>query len=348
MTDSALPEPLQTLALPDDALLLEWPVGEASSPRELAVLGLQQAMAQRNLQLPLGPQLDLTNPERLLSLNRFAVQLVCAGLMADQLPLPVAPWRDATTAPQLLLAALVDEEDGVVHFAGALTATEVQQAVQPAGQGFTLEITAFKGGVDRLFSLVQLLEPEALPRLALSPPEVEGLEVLRRTALQVIDWLSGQVDPALQALGAAVLPAPTAQAAYRSADSIGEMADLEQALAVLEVPLGLDAAGQLCSGTTARQALERFRLLLIPTATSTAANPQPDGLLLRLEPTLQADLLPDGLILQASQGAVQQSMAATNSSRLDLRLSNAAGLISVSLNYPGSSTLQIPPLQLPL
>ena len=60
------------------------------------------------------------------------------------------------------------------------------------------------------------------------------------------------------------------------------------------------------------------------------------------------DLLPDGLSLQAQQGSVQQSVAASASSRLDLRLANAAGLISVSLRYPGSAVLQIPPLQLPL
>ncbi|MCP9878060.1 hypothetical protein [Cyanobium sp. A2C-AMD] len=352
MTDSALPEPLQTLALPDDALLLELPAAGAS-PRELAVLALQQSMAERRLQLPLGPQLELASPERLLNLNRFAVQLVCGGLMADQLAVPLAPWAEATTAPQLLLAALVDEEQGVVHFAGTLTATELQQAANPAADGLWLQVSALKGGVDRLFTLVQLLEPEALPRLAINPPELEAMAVFRRTAVQVLDWFAGQVDPALQALGAALLPAPAAQAAFRSLQAIEEIGDLQQALAVLELPLGIAGDGQLCSGTAAEQALERFRLLLIPTTSNPAAPGQPasslpDGLLLRLEPTLREDLLPDGLSIQVQQGAVQQSVAATASNRLDLRFSNAAGLISVSLRYPGSAVLQIPPLQLPL
>lgn len=353
MTDSALPEPLQTLALPDEVLLLGSPAA-GTSPRELAVLALQQAMAERRLQLPLGPQLELGNPERLLNLNRFAVQLVCGGLMADQLGVPLAPWAEASTAPQLLLAALVDDEEGVVHFAGTLTATELQQAARSAADGLWLPLSSLKGGVDRLFTLVQLLEPEALPRLAIQPPEPESLAVFQRTAAQVLDWFSGQVDPALQALGGALLPAPAAQAAFRSLQSIGELSDLERVLAVLELPLGIGADGQLCSGTAAEQALERFRLLLIPTTSNPAAPGQPasslpDGLLLRLEPTLQGDLLPDGLSLQAQQGGVQQSVAASaSSSRLALRLSNAAGLISVSLRYPGSAVLQIPPLQLPL
>lgn len=352
MTDSALPEPLQTLALPDEALLLEAPAAGTSS-RERGVLALQQAMAERRLQLPLGPQLELANPERLLSLNRFAVQLVCGGLMADQMAVPLAPWAEASTAPQLLLAALVDDEEAVVHFAGTLTATEVQQAARFAADGLWLPLASLEGGVDRLFTLVQLLEPEALPRLAIQPPAPDPLAVLQRTAAQVLDWFSGQVDPALQALGGALLPAPAAQAAFRSLQSLGELSDVDQVLAVLELPLGIGADGQLCSGIAAEQALERFRLFLIPTtrnpgAVSQQGSPLPDGLLVRLEPTLQGDLLPDGLSLQAQQGAVQQSVAAAASSRLDLRLSNAAGLISVSLRYPGSAVLQIPPLQLPL
>lgn len=340
MTDSALPEPLLTLAIPAEALLLEPASG--SSRRELAVAALQQAMARRQLPLPLGPEQALHDPERLLILNRFAVQLLCAGLLSDELLLPRAALGDASMAPQLLLLALVDEEEGVVQFAGTLTATELQRSAQARADGLCVPVEAFRGGVDRLFTLVQLLEPAALPPLP-SPS---------RAGVSIGGWLAGQLDAAWQLLGGVLLPPPPEQLAFRSA-SMGLTAgsdDLGEALAVLQLPLGLDASGHLCSGSAAETAIERFQLLLIPTARPLPAGRTgaPDGLLLRLEPSLQGDLLPDGLTLHVQQGAVQQSVAASGSTRLDLRLGSSAELISVQLHYPGSPVLALPPLQLPL
>ena len=132
MTGSPLPEALETLAIPDEAIVVEG-AERCKSSRELAVSALQHALRERRLALPLGPALDLNNPERLLSLNRFSLQLLIGGIAADQLAVPLAPWQQEGGAPQLLLAALVDEESGVVVVQGVLTGQELQGVAQSQG-----------------------------------------------------------------------------------------------------------------------------------------------------------------------------------------------------------------------
>ena len=341
---SALSEPPDAFPIPDGAVVLEpWRPWDEWSPRQLAVEALQQAMAERLLQLPLGPQADLTNPERLLLLNRFAVQLVCAGVFSEELAIPIEPWRCAATAPQLLVAALVDGENGVVHVPGVLTGNEWLEAVRGAerrGSGgaetAAMNVEVFRGGIERLFTLVQLLEPAALPRLALPS--------LTRAAVQVRDWLSGQLDDLLVGLGGTLQPAFLA-ADFRSgaggARRGGADDGPDQALALLTIPLGINPEGQLVSGEAAAPCIERFRLLLIPSGVN-----QPDELLLRLVPELEGDLLPVNLVLRASQGELAQSLSVALSSQLDLRFPASEALIEVSLTYPGSTPLVLPPLQL--
>lgn len=337
MTASALPEPLEAFPIPDGAIVLDEQLIAGLSEREIALAALRQAMAQWQLALPLGPERDLADPDRLLILNRFAVQLVCGGLLSDGLAVPLAPWRSPATAPQLLLAALVDSENGVVHWPGVLTGPEGQGALQAApwqgqgeGQSAVLPLEAFQGGIERLFTVVQLVEPAALPRLALPS--------LARTVVQVRDWLNGQLDDLLAGLGGSLQPAALA-AGFRGAAAGARQSD--QPLALLAIPLGINPEQQLVSGDAAGSCMERFRLLLIP-----SGNEGPQELLLRLVPELEGDLLPAGLALQASQGGSSQSLTVSISSQLDLRFPASDALIAVSLTYPGSAPLLLPPLQL--
>lgn len=338
MTASALPEPLEAFPIPEGAVVLEpgqsW---EALSERELAIAALQQAMKERLLALPLGPQGDLANPEQQLVLNRFAVQLVASGVLSDQIAVPLAPWPAEATAPQLLALALVDSENGVVHWPGVLTNQEALAALRGAerqgtGESATavLEVEAFGGGLERLFTLVQLLDPAALPRLALPS--------LARSVVQVRDWLHGQLDDLLAGLGGTLQPAFLA-AGFRSTAAGTREGD--QALALLSIPVGISPEGQLVSGDAASSCIERFRLLLIPSGSDI-----PDALLLRLIPEVEGDLLPVDLTLSASQGSSSQSLSVSLSSQLDLRFPASEALIEVSLTYPGSAPLTLPPLQL--
>ena len=66
-----------------------------------------------------------------------------------------------------------------------------------------------------------------------------------------------------------------------------------------------------------------------------------------LRPSLEGDILPDGLLLEVEQGGLSQSLRSEQSSRLDLRLPASGELIQVTLSAPGSAPLQLPALQLP-
>ncbi|MFM7087052.1 MAG: hypothetical protein ACKOXO_08705 [Cyanobium sp.] len=415
MTDSALPEPLEALPIPEDAIWVEPgrlaalptsagagggrrdPAGPAAAERRarlLVIAALQQELAERGLGLSLGPELAFGNPERLLQLNRVPLQLVCGGWLEDPFAVAVRAWREASRAPLLLVAARVEEESGLVRIAAVLTAAEWLQAAQDAAvataeslpvaaaaraeagprvgllpdlassppndlaaiePALLLPLKQLRGDLERLLLLVQLCAA-TLPQLALPPVLLRraGLEVdparPGEAVVRVLDWLQGQLDPALEALGALVEPrlAPgfrRASPASMPIASDAESSDAqssEQALAVLAIPLGLDPAGQLCSGAEAAGYLERFRLLLIPTGSQ-----QPEGLLLRLEPELPGDLLPDGLTLEAEQGRIRQSLVSQGSGRLDLRFPASEALIQASLSSPGSEPLVLPTLQLP-
>ena len=166
------------------------------SERALAVAALQQVLSGQASGLPLGPENAAEDDGRLLSLNRFALQLATGGLLADQIAVDAKPWAEEATAPQLLLAAHVDEENAVVAFGGVLTGAEfvaLARDAERSGDLLLLDAAAFKGGVERLLTLVQLLEPAALPSLALAG----GVADLQRQVVAIADWLGGQLDGAL-------------------------------------------------------------------------------------------------------------------------------------------------------
>ncbi|MCP9883437.1 hypothetical protein KBY65_13330 [Cyanobium sp. Alchichica 3B3-8F6] len=335
MTDETAPNEL----LPMPAGAIELPVDTfADTLRALAVAALRQALVERRLALPLGPEAAAEDDGRLLSLNRFGLQLATAGISADQIAIDPAHWAEVATAPQLLLAALVDEENDVVCFPGVLTGQEFVAAAEGAtteGAQLLLPTDAFAGGLDRLLTLVQLLEPAALPRLAFR----SGTTTLQRQVVVVSDWLTGQLDGALAQLFGAQWQ-PVTQGAFFS---VGIAAPDANALALVAIPLGLDGQ-QLVCGQAADHCIERFVLQMIATGSSASS---PDGLVLRLTAAMAGDLLPDGLTLLASQGSHEQRQSAVADTGIELVFHGGQTLIDVRLSYPGSTDLVLPPLQLP-
>jgi len=331
------PDPLEALPLPLGAI--ELPIDQqALTARALAVAALRQALAERQLNLPFGPALGAEEEDRVLSLNRFAVQLVTSGIGSDQFAVNGVPWAAVGTAPQLVLAAQVDEENDVVWFAGVLTGEEfvsLARGAERSGDQLVLDISSFRGGLDRLLTLVQLLEPAALPRLALSGTSAQ----LKGQVIAVADWLNGQVDGVLQQLFGAQWQ-PLTQGAFLGSSVAATEAD---ALALVAIPLGLEA-DQLVCGEAAESCIERFVLQMLATGSDPA---RPDRLVLRLVSAMAGDLLPDGLVLTASQGSHEQRQTANGSTLIELTYQASSDLIEVSLSYPSSSDLVLPPLQLP-
>jgi len=328
---------MEVLQMPAGAI--ELPVDQPwPSERALAVAALRQVLASQVSALPLGPESAAADDGRLLSLNRFALQLATSGIASDQIAVDAKPWAEEATAPQLLLAAQVDEENAVVAFAGALTGSEfvaLARAAERNGDQLLLDADAFTGGVERLLTLVQLLEPAALPRLALTGV----LAGAQRQVVAVADWLGGQLDGALQQVFGAQWQ-PLTQGAFFGGGAAAAETD---ALALVAIPLGLDGS-QLVCGQAAEGCVERFVLQMVATGADPA---QPDGLVLRLTAAMAGDLLPDGLAITAHQGSHEQRQCADSSTQIELVFGGGAELITVSLSYPGSSDLVLPPLQLP-
>ena len=338
MTSPAPIEPLEAFPMPAGAIELDDSTA-ALNARSLAVAGLQQALRDRRLPLPLGPETAFGDAQRLLSLNRFAVQLATGGVLADQLAIDAAPWASDATAPQLLLAALVDEENAVVAFPGVLTGAEFIELARSADrsdQAVLLDPLAFRGGVDRLLTLVQLLEPEALPRLSLTP----AAQASAGSVVAVIDWLRGQLDEAFSALGGELTP--VAAGAFRSGVVASEAE--AQSLAMLVIPFGL-SGDQLVSGDAARRCVRKFQLALIPTGPDHATHPT--GLVVRLSSAVPGALLPDGLQLEARQGSHRQSITSAMSTELELVFQASDQLLDVSLRYGEADPVDLPSLQLP-
>ena len=191
---------MEAFPMPEGAIQLT-PQSPQRSEREAVIQALQQALKARQLTLPLGPETALFDEQRLLSLNQFAIQLVTAGMVADEMTLNLAPWRTDGAAPQLCMAGLVDQENDVVAIQGVCTNQEIQELAQQhdrSASQLTLETTAFRGGLERLLTLVQLLEPAAIPRQALSTT----MEQLRQRVIRISDWINGRLDDALAATGA--------------------------------------------------------------------------------------------------------------------------------------------------
>ena len=124
-----------------------------------------------NLNLKLGPALALTDPSRSIILNKFDIQIITSELIADEAKISLKNSKIEGKGPQLILAAQVEEDSKIVYFKGVLTSLEFKEILNKKDirkDEFNISLDSFKGGIDRLFRLVRLLDTEAIPRLNLS------------------------------------------------------------------------------------------------------------------------------------------------------------------------------------
>jgi len=166
--NSPVNEYMEAFPIPEGSILLETD-NSSQSQRQLTIKALKKVISDRKLDLPLGPQLDLDNPKRILNLNRFFIQVVTTGINADEISIPMKEWSKKDRAPQLLLAAKVDEENNVVYFSGVLTGPEFETLITDQLNGqeeISIAIDRFEGGIDRLLRFVRLMQTKAVPRKA--------------------------------------------------------------------------------------------------------------------------------------------------------------------------------------
>lgn len=163
--------------------------------RGLSLIALKQWINHRKATIVVGPELSPEEPDRLLALNGLATQLLCVSPLADEVEVPLSPWQETATSPQMLLLSEVDEDNGVVHFPGVLDAKafigEVMRLKASKKEAVELPLELFQGGLERMLRWVNLLEKDALPRVGLGPSAValEGFSAEMKSLRKWLDQL---------------------------------------------------------------------------------------------------------------------------------------------------------------
>ena len=155
----------QAFPIPEESIFIDQEL--KLSNRELIIKGLQKVLKEKKLDLPLGPSLDLNNPERSIILNKFDIQIVSTGIISEEISISLKNSKIENKGPQLFLAVQIEEELNIVHFKGVLTSEEFKKIIKNKKinkNEIILSTEDFKGGIDRLFRFVRLLSPESIKR----------------------------------------------------------------------------------------------------------------------------------------------------------------------------------------
>ena len=158
-------DPLDLFPIPNDAIYIN--SKKNLNPRDKIISALKKYLKDKNLDLPLGPKLDLNNPLRSIILNKFDIQIVYTSLISDVIQIPLKNSKIKNKGPQLFLAAQLEEDLDVIYFKGVLKSTEFEKIVSKKElkkDSVGIEIENFKGGIERLIRYVRLLNPESIER----------------------------------------------------------------------------------------------------------------------------------------------------------------------------------------
>ena len=162
--------PLEVFPIPDEAIILDEQLN--ISPKKMVILAIKKLIKENNLDLNIGPELDLYNPLRSIILNKFDIQIVTTGLISDEIIVSIKNAKKVGKGPQLILAAQIEEDSNIVFFKGVLTSSEFLKIIdskQLNNDEIALSIDSFKGGIERLFRFVRLLDSNAINRLSINP-----------------------------------------------------------------------------------------------------------------------------------------------------------------------------------
>ena len=158
-------DPLDLFPIPNDAIYIN--SKKNLNPRDKIISALKKYLKDKNLDLPLGPKLDLNNPLRSIILNKFDIQIVYTSLISDVIQIPLKNSKIKNKGQQLFLAAQLEEDLDVNYFKGVLKSSEFEkiEIKKELKKDFAeIEIENFKGGIARLIRYVRLLNPEYIER----------------------------------------------------------------------------------------------------------------------------------------------------------------------------------------
>ena len=138
---------------------------------EVSIIALKKVISDENLNLDIKLISSTKELDCLVEINKFFIQIVITGMSSDEAIIPLKRWYKKNSAPHLILAMKIDEENGLIEFPGLITEKEFKvliEALNPKIKNFNIPINYFKGGINRLLSIIQILDVEALSRKAIN------------------------------------------------------------------------------------------------------------------------------------------------------------------------------------
>ncbi len=170
------------------------------SNEDIAFAGLKYINSQKLSELEI-----IKCGNNLFKIKKFLVQIVISHPTSKSVLIPIDIWIKKNQFPEIILCAQVNDESRSVYFPGILTSQEVFNDFEifnnPKDKEYFIPISKFKGGINRLFSIVTILKPLKLLRinwkinkLVLSPNQrkklvssIEFLVFLLKTGIPLSD-----------------------------------------------------------------------------------------------------------------------------------------------------------------
>ena len=174
-------ESIDAFPIPEGSVILE--NEKILNLSQLAILAIKKVINERGINLKLKKNKNITEQDCILEINNFSIQVVFTGISSDSLVVPLKRWYKINDAPQIILAANIDEENNIVFFKGIITAKEfINTFLQrnARNQSYEISLDKFQGGIDKLFNYVQILDPKALSRVGLTSKTNSQVSIFKK------------------------------------------------------------------------------------------------------------------------------------------------------------------------
>ena len=150
-------------------------IEKVKSLDQASIVALKKVISDENLNLEVKLISSIKDLDCLVEMNKFYIQIVITGISSDEAIIPLERWYKKNSAPQLILAMSIDEENGLIEFPGLITEKEFKNLIKepnPKNKYVNIPINSFKGGINRLLSMIQILDLEALSREGLRESKI--------------------------------------------------------------------------------------------------------------------------------------------------------------------------------
>ena len=150
-------------------------IEKVKSLDQASIVALKKVISDENLNLEVKLISSIKDLDCLVEINKFYIQIVITGISSDEAIIPLKRWYKKNSAPQLILAMSIDEENGLIEFPGLITEKEFKALIKepnPKNKYVNIPINSFKGGINRLLSMIQILDLEALSREGLRESKI--------------------------------------------------------------------------------------------------------------------------------------------------------------------------------